>query len=142
MRALNISSSHPEVYLEIAGVCAIQGATEEQLNHLNRAVELQPHNPKCRLGRASFYYNMKQYVEAAADFEEALKHKTTQASVYFMLGDCYYLQNPPSLTQALTGYDTFLSSVTDTSHPLYQQAIGRLQEIAAELNESLPDNAA
>ena len=142
MRALNISSSHPEVYLEIAGVCAIQGASEEQLNHLNRAVELQPNNPKCRLGRASFYYNMKEYVEAAADFEEALKHKITPTSVYFMLGDCYYLQNPPSLNKALTAYDTFLSSVTDTSHPLYQQALSRLEEIGAELNESLPDNAA
>lgn len=97
----SISGAHrPSVTAEICenlGITAgMLGLDEEAIYYFDKAVYLLPEDAETYRNRGYYYFLRQSYPLALADYEEAVRHSTPNASLYYMRANCLYAMHRTS----------------------------------------------
>jgi tetratricopeptide (TPR) repeat protein len=94
-------------YYNLGGVRILQGNYAEAIPLLERSLSIRPTaDARSNLGTA--YFQMRQYAESAANFEEAVKVDQKNYMVWGNLGDAYYW-TPGKRSEASAAYRTAIA---------------------------------
>lgn len=123
LASLNLPAAEPRTdeLLDQARAAKAKGSTEEAFTLANKAIELDPKNPKTHFLRAALYASSKQHERAIADYTEVLRlePRASQAwqnrgSEHFMLG---------KFKEAVADYDQFLKLQPQQAPQHWQRGI-------------------
>lgn len=87
VRALEKYPEYDTVHLSIAGFYESEGNQERALEHLNRAIEINPAAPKPYAKKGLLLQKQRKYAGALAAFESALHHNARDPRLLFHAGD-------------------------------------------------------
>lgn len=152
-RSLNRVIDAPDASAEQkARALALRSATqrdgEQQLNDLNRAIELQPEKPDYLRLRAQYYYGKEKFNEALADADKAIALEADHAMTHELRG--MILLGLEKYDEALASFNRATELVPEAALPyqhrgeLYRQK-GDLEKAVEQLSKALelsPDNVA
>jgi TolB-like protein/Tfp pilus assembly protein PilF len=125
-RAIQLDPSAVETRLEYAAFLSSRGRSEDALQQLSLARELDPLSPGVADIAARVYYHARQYDRAIAELRRAIDLEPTSNSAYLGLGRVY---------SAMGRYDEAIAEYTRASkdfagHPYFEAEIAQV-EIAA-----------
>ena len=95
--AIKYEGENWEYYLQRAKIKALNNDIQGALNDCNGAINNNPKNDKLYSLRAFYYFERKNFVNAALDYENAIKINSKNGHYYFMLACMQKLSGQDSL---------------------------------------------
>ncbi|OUV75462.1 MAG: hypothetical protein CBC91_07355 [Rickettsiales bacterium TMED131] len=131
------------IYGNLAAICGMQGRSEELINLLNKALQLQPTYPEAHNNLGVTLQEQGKLVEAITSYKAALKIKYNFPEAHNNLGNA--LQNQGKLKEAIVSYQTaiqqrsnFPEAHSNLGNAL--QKLGDLKAAVASYNRALQLN--
>lgn len=125
----------PEIWTNHAGALLKLGRHRESLASYNRALALKPDHGQARRGRASVYFQLRQFAEALSDIASILARDPADAPAWQLRGDiCTQTgrreQAVESYTRAIEGRPDAIDALYNRAHNL--SGLSRYDEAARD----------
>jgi tetratricopeptide (TPR) repeat protein len=142
--ALKYNPNSSAIYLEMAGLMAKSGNSQEAIEYAQKAAELDPRDPGPHWLLANIYFRPQMRGDSAtADIQKAIKEleklrelSPSDERIYYALGGAYFELNQPE--KAIEAYEKFQSISTDVDNGYreiakYYERIGNSEKAAEYL---------
>jgi tetratricopeptide (TPR) repeat protein len=117
------------VYKSLLGVA--DGAEKWSISSYRKSISLDPRNPILRLSLGEVFFGLKDYKQAASQFERAVEIRPSMPNLHYNLAWAYYKDG--RIQESVLAMQSALSLINDRESDDYMKASADLEEFKSKL---------